>query len=329
MRVIIGLTVLAVSLLLGGCSHPNQAAYATPLPPPPHPVKASPVTASPVKTFPLRTKTFPEGQSRMPPRVSLDTSVLPSAVALHYVMLDTGGNCAVVDSKPSAGSGKIIGDKEGYTSLESANKALKECKAKYKTTAGALPTTIDTVRGIANALDLGKTDQAVGIAKAYVDNLRVNVGNYYWGFAADRLSPEQAEAAVNLFPGIGLFDSPEQGMAKLKVLRQDIEKELALDEANARNNKFSEARVLSARHLILAIGTDEDLEKALANMDTLRAKSEWPDVVRMLTDAVKQEAEVKFKAAQAKANQLGGVHKLTRKDIEGLSDEQVKKLRGY
>ena len=91
--------------------------------------------------------------------------------------------------------------------MESADKALKECKAKYKTTflAGALPTTIDTVRGIANALDLGKTDQAVGIAKAYVDNLRVNVGNYYWGFAADRLSPEQAEAAVNLFPGIGLI----------------------------------------------------------------------------------------------------------------------------
>jgi hypothetical protein len=64
-------------------------------------------------------------------------------------------------------------------------------------------------------------------------------------------------------------------------------------------------------------------------MDTLRAKSEWPDVVKLLTDAIEQEAEVKFKAAQAKANQLGGVHKLTRKDIEGLSDEQVKKLRGY
>ena len=254
--------------------------------------------------------------------------MLPSATALHYVTLDTGGNCAVVDSKPSAGSGKIIGDKEGYTSSESANKALKECKAKYNT-AGALPTTIETVRGIANALDLGKTDQAVEIAKAYVDNLKVNVGKYYRGLAADRLSPEQAEAAVNLFPGIGLFDSPEQGIAKLKVLRQDIEKELALDETNARNNKFSEARVLSARYLIRAIGTDEDLENALANIDTLRAKSEWPDVVKMLTDAVEQEAEVKFKAAQAKAKQLGGVHKLTRKDIEGLSDEQVKKLRGY
>ena len=119
-----------------------------------------------------------------------------------------------------------------------------------------------------------------------------------------------------------------QAIAKLKVLRKDVFKELALDEANARNNKFSEARVLSARHLILAIGTDEDLEKALANMDTLRAKSEWPDVVKVLTDALEQEAEVKFKAAHTKANQLGGVHKLTRKDIEGLSDEQVKKLKG-
>jgi hypothetical protein len=44
--------------------------------------------------------------------------------------------------------------------------------------------------------------------------------------------------------------------------------------------------------------------------------------------AVGQEAEVKFKAAQAKAK-LGGVHTLTQKDIEGLSLEQIKQLRGY
>ena len=44
--------------------------------------------------------------------------------------------------------------------------------------------------------------------------------------------------------------------------------------------------------------------------------------------AVGQEAEVKFKAAQAKAK-LGGVDTLTQKDIDGLSLEQIKQLRGY
>ena len=44
--------------------------------------------------------------------------------------------------------------------------------------------------------------------------------------------------------------------------------------------------------------------------------------------AVGQEAEAKFKAAQAKAK-LSGVHTLTQKDIDGLSLEQIKQLRGY
>ena len=39
-------------------------------------------------------------------------------------------------------------------------------------------------------------------------------------------------------------------------------------------------------------------------------------------------AEAKFKAAQEKAK-LSGVHTLTQKDIEGLSYEQIKELRGY
>jgi hypothetical protein len=42
----------------------------------------------------------------------------------------------------------------------------------------------------------------------------------------------------------------------------------------------------------------------------------------------RQEVEAKFKAAQAKAK-LEGVHTLTREDIEGLSPEQIKELRGY
>ena len=45
-------------------------------------------------------------------------------------------------------------------------------------------------------------------------------------------------------------------------------------------------------------------------------------------DAVGAEAETKFKAAQAKARR-DGVETLTQKDIEGLSLEQIKQLRGY
>ena len=43
---------------------------------------------------------------------------------------------------------------------------------------------------------------------------------------------------------------------------------------------------------------------------------------------VRHDAEDSFKAAQAKAK-LRGVHTLTQEDIEGLSLEQIKQLRGY
>jgi hypothetical protein len=39
-------------------------------------------------------------------------------------------------------------------------------------------------------------------------------------------------------------------------------------------------------------------------------------------------SDSKFKAAQAKAEKIG-IDKLTREDIKGLSDEQIKQLRGY
>jgi hypothetical protein len=59
--------------------------------------------------------------------------------------------------------------------------------------------------------------------------------------------------------------------------------------------------------------------------------AECNDVVEeeALIGAVEQGAEAKLKAAQAKAEKLGGVDKLTLKDIEGLSMEQIKQLRGY
>jgi hypothetical protein len=43
---------------------------------------------------------------------------------------------------------------------------------------------------------------------------------------------------------------------------------------------------------------------------------------------VEQETEAKFKAAEAKAKREG-VHSLTSEDIQGLSPEQIKELRGY
>ena len=52
-------------------------------------------------------------------------------MAEHYVVVDTVGNCAVVDAKPADGL-KIIGDKSGYASSEAANKALKDAKPECK-----------------------------------------------------------------------------------------------------------------------------------------------------------------------------------------------------
>ena len=78
------------------------------------------------------------GRARMPPSGGTGVSVAPRATALHYVVLDEVGHCTVVDSKPSAGSNlKIVGDQGGYTSLEAANKALKDSKAECKDVVGA------------------------------------------------------------------------------------------------------------------------------------------------------------------------------------------------
>jgi hypothetical protein len=46
------------------------------------------------------------------------------------------------------------------------------------------------------------------------------------------------------------------------------------------------------------------------------------------TAPVKPDPDARFKAVQAKAKRVG-VERLTQKDIEGLSPEQIKQLRGY
>ena len=149
MRVIIAFAVLAVSLSVGGCSRPYQEAYAKPLPPPlRHSTKVKSVKRPPLpaRKLPELTKARSVTPPPLPPRKSTQTRspippsgspaapVLP-ATAKHYIVLDTVGNCAVVDAKPGDDL-RIIGDKDGYASLESANKALKDAKGKCKDVVG-------------------------------------------------------------------------------------------------------------------------------------------------------------------------------------------------
>ncbi len=60
--------------------------------------------------------------------LALATSAM-AAGTKYFVEKDTVGNCSIVNSKPSAGSGmKIMGDKGGYASKDAAEKALKGLK---------------------------------------------------------------------------------------------------------------------------------------------------------------------------------------------------------
>ena len=64
--------------------------------------------------------------------VGLATQVLAApAPAQHFAVIDTVGNCAVVDTQPSATSGlKILGDRAGYNSEAAAQNALgSQCKS--------------------------------------------------------------------------------------------------------------------------------------------------------------------------------------------------------
>jgi|SRR6516162_4443716 len=161
MRFVIALAVLAISLALGGCSRPNQAAYAMPSPRVSHPIKASWVNIHPrrpstkvprtvnASSSPLPSikyskaasvrvvnpPTLPPKESTLarpqPPNGSQVASVPSPATTRHYVVVDPVSNCAVVDAKPADGL-KIIGDENGYTSSEAANKALKDAKAQCK-----------------------------------------------------------------------------------------------------------------------------------------------------------------------------------------------------
>jgi len=155
MRLVVVLAVLASSLILSDCSRPNQAAYARPLPSPrlSHPVKASYApsqrpsrkvsttaivsssslpskkSASPSNAKLVNAPTRPEKSAQARPQIPPSGS--QTASAWHYVVVDTVGNCAVVDAKPADGL-KIIGDKNGYSSSEAANEEMKDAKTKCK-----------------------------------------------------------------------------------------------------------------------------------------------------------------------------------------------------
>ena len=152
MRVIIALAVLAGFLPVCGCSRPYQEVYAKPMQSPPrHATMVKRVNAPPLpaRNLPELTKTrsvkppalppgkFAQTRSPIPPTGSPAAPVLTSAAAKHYVMRDTVGNCAVIIlsahlnlvggniwARPGDDL-EIIGDKGGYASWESANKALK------------------------------------------------------------------------------------------------------------------------------------------------------------------------------------------------------------
>ena len=130
MRVIIALAILAGFLPVCGCSRPYQEVYAKPMPSPPrHATKVKRVKTPPppARNLPELTKT---SSVKSPP-------VLTPA-AKHYVVRNTVGNCAVIilsaHLKLAPGTKwarpgddlEIIGDKGGYASSESANKALKD-----------------------------------------------------------------------------------------------------------------------------------------------------------------------------------------------------------
>jgi hypothetical protein len=64
--------------------------------------------------------------------VGLAASAYAAPVATqHFAVIDTVGNCAIVDTHPSKVDGlKILGNKGGYSSIQETQKALgSKCKS--------------------------------------------------------------------------------------------------------------------------------------------------------------------------------------------------------
>jgi hypothetical protein len=68
-------------------------------------------------------------------RILLVAMAAPAFAAEHYAVIDTVGNCSVVDTKPSPHgiSGlKLLGDRSGYSSPTAAENALKSDSSQCK-----------------------------------------------------------------------------------------------------------------------------------------------------------------------------------------------------
>lgn len=71
-------------------------------------------------------------------------------------------------------------------------------------------------------------------------------------------------------------------------------------------------------------------ESAMRTEYQMQPSGSWSSSsVQPENEALEQDLEASFEAARAKADRLGGVHLLNQNDIDGLSYEQIQRLRGY
>jgi hypothetical protein len=71
----------------------------------------------------------------LPASLLLIALATPAFAAEHFAVLDTVGNCSVIDTKPSAYrvSGlKILGDRSGYSTPSAAEGALKSDRSQCR-----------------------------------------------------------------------------------------------------------------------------------------------------------------------------------------------------
>jgi hypothetical protein len=67
-------------------------------------------------------------------------------------------------------------------------------------------------------------------------------------------------------------------------------------------------------------------EPPLSSSPSALSDDEWN--TRVLSESIESDTEMKFETVRAKAEKVG-VGRLTQADIEGLSFDQIKQLRGY
>jgi hypothetical protein len=304
MCVAVSVGVLAASLSLGTC--PREALHIVPSA---GPLLLAPTNKSQAKPYSSSAKTSPIVRSGLS-RKSKVHSINNKSPSLVVLTTSTANK-----NTPE----------QGFRDLNHQGQKSK------KENEGSIDTFGETIKIMNSSLELGNAKSAVSVAEVYLKRLNVDVGAYYRILAPDRLTSEQADAWANLVPDLGFFANAEQAIANLKVLRQGVEQELSIDETDAKSARADDTgrknaeRARLGRRIVSSIGTDEDLENALRNIKEIQSK---PPVVKMLSDAIEQQSEINFRAVQEKSNKVG-VYRLTREDIDTLTHEQIKQLRGY